>query len=391
MLTNAVAPDKVGGLERYVRGLAAALVRAGAEVTVLAKRLDDAHPPRELGDDGVSIVRHPVPAKTNPLFAALYPLMAVQAALRESRSNRAMLHTHFPLQALPPALLRRPYLHTFHAPVHKELLHERHGSYFLPTVTHRPAVAGLRATERAVVRRASRLVVLSEFVRTEVAELDRAAGERALVIPGGLDVDRFAPGPGIEDPWATGAEPLLFAARRLTPRTGVDTLIDAMPAVIAALPGARLAVAGHGVLGEELGRKISAHGLADSVRLLGRLPDDELVRWYRAASVVVMPTRELEGFGLSTIEALACGTPVVATPVGANPEVLRPIHPALIARGTSPADLAGAVIEVWRQPALLQEIGRRGRESVLRTVGWDSVASRYLDIYRELEAGGFGW
>ncbi len=390
MLTNAVAPDKVGGLERYVRGLAAALVRTGADVTVLAKRLDDAHPPRERGDDGVLIVRHPVPTKTNPLFGALYPLVAAQAVLRETRDSRAVLHSHFPLQALPLALLRRPYVHTFHAPVYKELIHERHGSYFLPAVAHRPAVAGLQAAERAVVRRAAGLVVLSEFVRAEVGALDRVAGERAVTIPGGLDVDRFAPGPGIQDPWAADAEPLLFAARRLTPRTGVDTLIDAMPAVREALPRARLAVAGSGLLEEELGRKISAHGLADSVRLLGRLPDDELVRWYRAASVVVMPTRELEGFGLSTIEALACGTPVVATPVGANPEVLRPLHPALIARGKSSADLAGAVIDVWRQPALLEEIRRRGREHVVQTAGWDCVARRYLDVYRELDAGGIG-
>ena len=388
MLTNAVAPDKVGGLERYVRGLAAALVRTGADVTVLAKRLDDSVPPRERGEDGVSIVRHPVPAKANPLFGALYPLVTAQAVLRETRSSRAVLHSHFPLQALPPALLRRPYLHTFHAPVYKELLHERHGSYFLPAVAHRPAVAGLRVTERAIVRRATRLVVLSEFVRTEVEALDRAAGERAVVIPGGLDVDRFAPGPGVEDSWATEAEPLLFAARRLTARTGVDTLIDAMPTVKAAFPRARLAVAGSGLLEEELRRKVSAHGLDSCVRLLGRLPDDELVRWYRAASLVVMPTRELEGFGLSTIEALACGTPVVATPVGANPEVLRPLHPALIARGKSPADLAGAVIDVCRQPALLEEIRRRGRDHVVEAAGWDSVARRYLDLYRELDASG---
>jgi glycosyltransferase involved in cell wall biosynthesis len=97
-----------------------------------------------------------------------------------------------------------------------------------------------------------------------------------------------------------------------------------------------------------------------------------------------MPTRELEGFGLSTIEALACGTPVIATPVGANPEVLRPLHPALIARGKSPAALAEAVIDVWRRPALLKEIQRRGRDHVVQAAGWDSVARRYLDVYREL-------
>jgi len=79
MVTNAVAPDKLGGLERYVRELAAALVRQGLQVTVLAKRVRPEHPAREMGADGVAVVRHNVPSKRLRTFALRYPVHVAAA------------------------------------------------------------------------------------------------------------------------------------------------------------------------------------------------------------------------------------------------------------------------------------------------------------------------
>ncbi|HEX8511296.1 MAG TPA: glycosyltransferase, partial [Propionibacteriaceae bacterium] len=82
MLTNAVAPDKLGGLERYVRELAAALVHKGHEVTTLSKRTDPGQPAAETGDDGVRLLRFPTPPKADPLFVAKYPLTVARAVRR---------------------------------------------------------------------------------------------------------------------------------------------------------------------------------------------------------------------------------------------------------------------------------------------------------------------
>ena len=127
IVTNALAPDKLGGLERYVRELAAGLVRQGMRVTVVAKRVDPDHPARELGPDGVAIVRHDVPSKRLRTFALRYPLQVAAAVWREVGHPEpgTVVHAHYAMPALPLALAGIPYLYTFHAPVYREALNER--------------------------------------------------------------------------------------------------------------------------------------------------------------------------------------------------------------------------------------------------------------------------
>jgi glycosyltransferase involved in cell wall biosynthesis len=381
MLTNAVAPDQLGGLERYVRELSAALVRQGVSVTVLAKQVRREDPVEEIGSDGVTIVRHRVPEKTSRLFAALYPVRPFPIVRRLLKRDRvAVVHAHFPIPALPLALGRRPYVYTFHNPVHREILRERQGTYALPKLLQWTAVAGLRGVERVIVARAAGLIVLSEFSRSEIAALSPGAAGNALLLPGGLNLERFSPGgPVGGHPWP-GEGPLLFAARRLTPRTGVQELIAAMPVIRAAVPGTRLAIAGSGHMKQELRKRIHALGLDESARLVGWLSDEPLIRWYRAADLVVMPTQELESFGLSTAEALACGTPVVGTPAGGTQEILAPLHPDLVTADTSAEALASTVIAWLRRPDLLAGISLRARERV-SGMGWSAIAAAHIEYY----------
>jgi glycosyltransferase involved in cell wall biosynthesis len=383
LLSNGITPDHLGGLQRYVRELAAALVRAGADVTVVARRKDDALPLRELAEDGVRIARFAGPSKASPLYAAQYPLAAGRAALAALAEHPDhVVHTHFPLQAFPLLLRRRrPFLHTFHAPVHREIAGERQGSYALPAPLERGLIAASRAAEAAMVRRATRIVTLSAFMRAEVQALDQRAAERVTLVPGGVDTSWFAPGSAqVARPWADDNGPVLFTARRLVPRTGVRELVEAMPAVLERVPGARLAIAGAGALREELDARVAALGLGGRVALLGRISDEDLRAWYRAADLVVIPTRELEGFGLATAEALACETPVVATPAGANGELLRPLSERLVAAGTSPWDIAAVVVSALGDPALLADVSARARAHVHPAMGWDMIAARHLEL-----------
>jgi hypothetical protein len=113
MLTNAVAPDKLGGLERYVRELSAELVHRGVGVEVLAKQVDGS-PTREMGADGVKIRRYRVARRSSVLFAPTYPFRsatAVRRALRERRRG-TVLHAHFAVPALPLALARERFHYT---------------------------------------------------------------------------------------------------------------------------------------------------------------------------------------------------------------------------------------------------------------------------------------
>lgn len=393
MVTNAVAPDKLGGLERYVRELSRGLVDAGASVTVVSKRTQPDQPGDERGEDGVRIRRYSPPPKSDPLFAARYPIevhrgvrVGIARAIADAGSRRVLLHGHFPVPMLGSALARKPYVYTCHAPVHRELLSERRNSYALPSPVRRTAVSGLRAAERHVLRRAHTLVTLSDFVRSEVAALDARDGARVQLIPGGLDTEWFQPADERADvalATTAASAPRLFTARRLVERTGVDLLVDAMPAILRRIPGAHLDIAGSGPLGETLADRIRATGLEKNVRLLGRIPEAELRDRYRRAHLAITPTTALEGFGLSTVEALACGTLAVVTPIGANAEVVEGLSRLLVARRATADALADAVVSVLLSPDF-SALRLRARSHVHPRWAWPAIVDAHLALYDHL-------
>jgi glycosyltransferase involved in cell wall biosynthesis len=107
------------------------------------------------------------------------------------------------------------------------------------------------------------------------------------------------------------------------------------------------------------------------VRLVGRVSDEELRDWHRAADLFVLPTVAYEGFGMVTAEALASGTPVVGTPIGATPELLTPLDPRLVTAGTEPAQLADAVRSGLA--ASTPAFRARCREYAESRFGWDAA------------------
>ncbi len=386
MLTNAIAPDKLGGLERYVRELSAALVSLGLPVTVLAKRMSADEPPEEMGCDGVRIHRHSVPYKGRRTFALQYPMYVSVGIIRQLRSRPpgSLVHCHYPITSLPLVFTSLPYLYTFHAPVHMEMLAERGNSYALPRPVQRTAVAGVRVAERSVTSGARGTIVLSEFMRSKLRELSPSAADRSQLIAGGIDTDFFSPGPAERPPWARSADPLLFSARRLTLRTGVLELVQALPAVLERWPGARLAIAGEGHQRATITECIRQSGLESRVLLLGRLGDAELRNWYRVADLTITPSQELEGFGLSTAESLAVGTPALVTPAGANPEVVRGLHPLMVAPGCRSEDLAAGICGVLGEPRLLEKLRSTARAQVHPQWSWTGVARRHLELYQAM-------
>ena len=129
---------------------------------------------------------------------------------------------------------------------------------------------------------------------------------------------------------------------------------------------------------------MAALGLADNVRFLGFVADDDLPLVYRAADIAIMPSRELEGFGLTAVEALAAGTPVLVTPVGGLPEVVRGLDPALGAAGVrAAAPRARHRSSLEGQSTCLPEAARC-TAFVRNTYDWPIIARAVAGVYREL-------
>ncbi len=212
-------------------------------------------------------------------------------------------------------------------------------------MTARALEVPLRRFENIAISEAHRIVLLSSFSRRILSDRSPAAAQRATLISGAVDTTVFTPNGRTRARRELGLDPaerLVFTVRRLVPRMGLDNLIDA----VALLPDGgdlRVAIAGVGELEAELRDRANRLDLGGRLRFLGRVADAELPLWHRAADLFVLPTVAYEGFGLVTAEALASGTPVVGTPVGATPELLEPIDPRLVAGGTGAASLAAAI------------------------------------------------
>jgi glycosyltransferase involved in cell wall biosynthesis len=143
----------------------------------------------------------------------------------------------------------------------------------------------------------------------------------------------------------------------------------------------KLAVVGGGLLTEELRRLSCELGIDGRVCFAGRVAEEELPDWYRAADLFVLPTVAYEGFGMVTVEALASGTPVVGTPAGATPELLEPLDPRLVTRGSDPDSLAVAIKEAL---AFVDGAYRtRCREYALARFDWNGVTHVWEEALAE--------
>jgi glycosyltransferase involved in cell wall biosynthesis len=166
----------------------------------------------------------------------------------------------------------------------------------------------------------------------------------------------------------------LFTVRNLVPRMGLENLLEAMTMLGEEQRNLLLLIGGEGQLRPRLEELIRSRGLQDSVQLLGFVPEDQLAKYYQASDMVVLPTLQLEGFGLVTVEALACGTPVMGTPVGAIPEVLSTVDPLLVTEGTDGLSLAKTLrllLKRFRdQPGERERFSKKGREVVERRYNW---------------------
>ena len=141
-------------------------------------------------------------------------------------------------------------------------------------------------------------------------------------------------------------------------------------------------IAGRGPLADCLRTRASELGLQANIRLLGFVSDESLPLLYRAATISIVPSATLEGFGLVTIESLAAGTPVLVTPVGGLPEVVSHLTPGLVFPGTSPPVLAEGLLAALNGTLPLPS-AMECQEYVRARFDWPVVAARVRDVYLE--------
>ena len=404
-LADLVFEDHAGGSRVVARELAAGLARRGHDVTFLVRAgRDNCASDTFLGE--ARVVRFAAPSSVLGYIKA-----AREACVRLLAEGAFdIVHTHFaysavgPLQVIPKDV---PLVRSFYGPWHAEglvedrkRLDDRRREKISPRQAAACAAAFAALHARVVLRkrverhnlsRSHVAVVLSEQSRQEVLDLGFPA-DNIVKAPGGTDTDTFRLlsdkiAGKIAVRRALGLPEhaqVLLSIRRLAPRMGLDKLIQAMPEIIARCPDACLVIGGTGPEEARLRALVAALHLESHVRLAGFIPPEQLVSYYQAADLFVLPTLALEGFGLVTTESLACGLPVIGTPVGATPEILAPLDRRLIAQSADPCGLAEAVADylsgTWRHTLTPQHLHNYVRQNYT----WDRHVTRIEEIYAHL-------
>lgn len=354
--------DAHGGVQAHIRQLAARLESRGHHATVLAP----GKPPNRRV--GVRIVGRAVPVRVNESVARIcfspQSARAVERALRELRPD--VIHVHEPLVPSSSmfAVLRAnaPVVATFHANVPSDKVR---------SVLFRLAVPFIRP----VWERLDRRVAVSEAARASVA---LRLGEAPLeIVPNGSDFDRFASAAAAHLP---PGRHLLFVGR-LEKRKGFPVALDAFAHLAPHYPDLRFLVVGDGP--DRGAVEQLPASLRRRVDMVGRVSDEKLPSYYRAADVFVGPALGSESFGIVLVEAMAAGLSVVASDISGYRDVARHGREALLVPPGDPTALADAIRRLLDNPSLAHSLGvhaaRRARE-----FDWAVVADRLEAIYEEV-------
>ena len=380
-------PPGPGGVERHVAEIAPRLAARGHRVDVYTSDLYrefpwqrlDASVPREETTAFGAVHRLPVWSMPGELH---YPFFrGLGAALDRDRPDLVHAHTYGTNQV---AVARRH--------------HRRGGAPFVLTahfhpiwsieggwVRHRIRSVYDRRLAGPVVRDASAVIVQTREEERLLRSLNLSL-PRVVVVPPGYSPR--APPP--TDPRAFSDRfglrgPFVLFVGRLASNKGLLELVDAFASLARSDPTAELVLVGEdGGMRPAVERRVSALGLAGRARALGHIEDEALVSSaYREARLFVLPS-EYEAFGLVLLEALAQGTPVVASRVGGIPEVVEDGRAGLLVPPRSAAALAEAMRTVWDDRALARRLGDYGRDQVVPRFSWDALADRLDALYREV-------
>jgi glycosyltransferase involved in cell wall biosynthesis len=260
-----------------------------------------------------------------------------------------------------------------------------HGSDVYVAETVWPA----RRAAATVFRRAGAVTACSADLRTRALALGAPPGI-VEVVPYGVDAERFRPNPfararlratlGI-----ASHTPLVFSAGRLVKKKGFEYLIDALAAIPQDV-NVQAAIAGAGDLEAELRARAEAARIAYRVRFLGNLSQDDVASWLATADIVAIPSvrddsGNVDGLPNIVLEAMASGTPLISTPAGGIPSVVRNWHTGVIVPERSGAELAAAILTLARDPEMRVRLGEAARASVVARFGWEIVASRFEEAY----------
>ena len=386
-----------GGMNVYVRDLACQVARLGLDVDVFTRRSDPLSPEITHLCPGVRVINitagPPQPIDKNDIFPFL-PDFAAEAALFSLRQGVRydVVHSHYWLSGWAAHLLKRywdiPFVQMFHTTAHMK-------NAVAATADRE---SGLRLEiERRLINLSDGLIAANPAERADLIWRQHTPTDKVCTVPPGVDLDLFYPRDRSAARRTLGLDlgtPLVLFVGRVDPIKGIDTLLAAVHR-LADLPGQVPTVLFVGGELDDHGQPLgplkvvedqaAALGVAEYFRFVGSQPQDELPTYYAAADVVAVPSR-YESFGLVAVEAMASGTPVVASRAGGLTFTVEDEVAGLLVPSQDPEALATALHRVLSNEAFRADLSEGALRCASR-FAWPSVAASMLHIYERLAEG----
>jgi rhamnosyl/mannosyltransferase len=355
----------IGGIEETARDVAQ-IASAEFAATVLA--VSESRADSTESDGTVTVVKT---ARLAKVFSA--PLsLGYARAFRRLAQEADVIHVHSPYPPAELALVTsRPRARVV-ITYHFDLVRQRAVAPLYSPLLH------------AALERADRIVVSNPNLRHSSPNL-RSYQDKIKVVSPGVDLTLFELAPAeanrVRELRSRFTRPLVLFVGRLVYYKGTRYLVRAVADV-----DVDLVIIGEGPLEGSLRRLADRLGIADRVRFLNHLPKAELIRYFQACDLLVLPSvARSEAFGLVLIEAMACGKPTISTEIGTGTSWINQHRKTgLVVPPRDSRALAAAIKELLGDPARRAEYGRAARARAQETFSFEKFAEGYLSVYREL-------
>lgn len=390
---------KTGGMNVYVRELSRNLGCYGVEVDVFTRSQDDCQPMvvHDLGPGGRVIhipagPEKPIPVAEVGNYLDEFSEGVVSFAAAEGITYD-LIHSHYWLSGLVAGELRAawgdlPIVHMFHTLGHMK-------NQIAQDDSERAPQSRLDG-EAQVIQIADRIIAATSAEVSQLTGLYAAPRDKIAVIPPGVDLGRFHPMDKKQAKRRVGipcGDTNILFAGRIEPLKGIDTLLLAMSILQERHPEAVkdtcVAIIGGDPWADDLDAEMARLqrlradlGIHNLVTFLGAKDQDILPYYFAAAEMVVMPSH-YESFGMVALEAMAAGTPVIASEVGGLAHLVRNGVNGFHVPSRDPEALAAAILDLLEDRELRQRLGRQARE-IAQQYDWEHIAARMLSVYREL-------
>jgi phosphatidylinositol alpha-1,6-mannosyltransferase len=245
---------------------------------------------------------------------------------------------------------------------------------------------------RRIGRGVDSLTYLGEYTHQMISRaLDQRAKLAMAKIAPGIDTEHFSPRDSKElrESLNLGEKKVIVCVARLVHRKGQDRLIEAMPEILSSVPNAHLLIVGEGPYRQHLVKRVNQLKIKDDVTFVGRIGYEQLPEYICVGDLFAMPSRsriwglEVEGLGISYLEASACGLPVIAGASGGAPDAVDPGKSGVVVNGVDDVAIAKAVISFLNDPETSKTMGGYGRKWVVEKWRWEIWSEAFEQLLKK--------